>query len=324
MTAMDDIAPLIPWYATGTLAPQESAQVEEHLASCDECRNLLAVARGFRRLGPQVKYETLFDHVQSQRLVEFAADPASLEPDARRFITDHIRACAVCAEALEILEDMSRVPVTSDDGGAREAAAHPPGRTLRQTWQEIWRRLSRTLLHPAPALAYLVALVTFLAVLPLRQPAPGTGLAPLAQPTGTPRPAAPPVPGVAILPPAVDLPGETVFRGQGKPPDPLVVPYRVGTQAVAIALVADVEDDVLQDPAAAFHVEIVQGDRVVLADSRPGTDLDKSGRLTILLDPAALEPGVPCRARLLLAKPGDPRDGEEIYRRTFLLSPTSR
>lgn len=314
MTGGDDVAPLIPWYATGTLAADESARVEEHLASCDACRELLVLARGFRRMAPQVTHETLFDHVQSQRLVEFAADPAALDPDARRFVTEHIRACAVCAEAVEILEDMTRVPVAIDLEGARETAARPPGRTLQRMWEEIWRRLSRTLLHPAPALAYLVALVAFLAILPLRGPAPGTG---------SPRPPASPAPGVSIVPPVFDLPAETVFRGQGKPPDPLVVPYRAGTGTVALALVADVEDDVLRDPAATLRVEIVQGDRVVLADSRPGSDFDSRGRLTILIDPAAVEPGVPCRARLLLAKPGDPRDGEEIYRRSFLLRPDS-
>lgn len=314
MTDRDAIAPLIPWYANGTLSPEESAEVEEHLASCDACRETLATARQFRRLAPGTSDERLYDHVQSQRLVEYADDPAALEPDARRFITDHLQGCAVCAEAVEILEEMRDATAAGGIGSPGEPRGASP-------WSDLWRRLSRTLLHPAPALAYLVALVVMVAVLPLRTPAPG-------QPPGVPAPDVPaPVsspPEAQVLPPAVELPGELVFRGQGKPPEPMVVAYPAEARAVAVTLVADIEAGDLRDPAASFRVEINQGDRVILQDRRQGSDFDHGSRLTILINAAAVEAGVPCRLRLLLDKPGDPRHGEEIYRRSFLLKPEPR
>ena len=60
--------------------------------------------------------------------------------------------------------------------------------------------------------------------------------------------------------------------------------------------------------------------RLVFEAGRQSTDFDRRGRITLLLDPEALTAGIPCRVRLLLVKPGDPRDGEELYRRSFLLT----
>jgi hypothetical protein len=329
VTLDDPFARLIPWYAAGTLGAEESAQVEAHLSSCDACRDYLAIARGFRRLGRQASLESFFDHVQSQRLVEFAEDPAGLEEEARRFITTHIQSCRVCAEALEILEDLGRAPAL----GRPAAALDRPGATLdtgpppfhRRAWQaciDVWRRLSRTLLHPVPALAYLTALVIAFSVLPLRTPGPETGSQPPVVEPGPPPPTGVPArPPVSFVPPAFDLPGEVVFRSGGQPPAPAKLPLRAGAEAVALTLVPDLDKEDLQDAAAAFRVEILQEGRPVFEADMRAADFDRRGRLTLLLDPAAVSTSVPCRVRLLLVKPGDSRDGEELYRRTFLLVP---
>ncbi len=41
---------LLPWYANGTLAPDDAASFEAHLAECDECRADLAGDRALREL----------------------------------------------------------------------------------------------------------------------------------------------------------------------------------------------------------------------------------------------------------------------------------
>lgn len=327
MIADDPVAPLLPWYATGTLDASESAQVESHISGCDACRDLLAVAREFRRLALRVPFETLFEHVQSQRLVEFAEDPAALEPDARRFINSHIQTCPVCAEALGILEELGRAPAPAGSGVVGTAAAHrPPGRRW-PAWISAWRRLGRTVLHPAPALAYLVALVIALAILPLRPPAPGGSDQlpadfPGARPLEAGHPPVPPaVPSVIVMPPAVELAGEVVFRGGGAPPAPAVIPVRAGAEGVALALITDLDREDLEDPEAAFRLEMVQGDRLAFEARRRGADFDRRGRLVLLLDPATVSAGVPCLVRIRFSRPGDRRDGEEIYRRTFILAP---
>jgi len=40
---------LLPWYANGTLAPEEHERVERHLARCARCREELEVLRAMRR-----------------------------------------------------------------------------------------------------------------------------------------------------------------------------------------------------------------------------------------------------------------------------------
>jgi hypothetical protein len=90
---------------------------------------------------------------------------------------------------------------------------------------------------------------------------------------------------------------------------------------VTLALVSDMDREDLEDPSISVRVEIAQGGRRILDATRTVADLDAQGRLLVLVDPGAVTPGVPCSVRLSLVKPGDPRHGEEIFRRSFLLLP---
>lgn len=322
MSSQDDIAPLIPWYATGALDPKDSARVESHIAGCDVCRDLLVIARGFRRLAPQVGGEALFDHIQSQRLVEFAEDPAALEPDARRFIRLHVRECPPCAEALEILEDMARVPA-GDDGGSRSPLDARLLARVREAWSDLWRRLGRTLLHPLPALVYLAALMVLLVLAPFRQPGtvPGAGVpVPPEEPAGgAPQEAPTPRPPVSVAPPAIELPEEVVFRSGGAPPAPITVSLPADAGDLVLDLVTSIESADLRDPASEFRLTLVQGDRVISESTRRGADFDRRGRLRLLIDPGAIATGAPCLVRITHAKTGTQAEGEEVYRRSFVL-----
>src|SRR5262245_14942142 len=252
MNGPDRVALLIPWYATGRLGAAEAAEVERHLGSCDDCRDLLELAQGFRRLGPGMKVKDLFDHVHPQHLVEFAEDPSAPDPEARRFITSHLRSCAPCTEALGILEGM----------GSSQASKHPAGDpqrptagfadTLHEAWADLWSRLGRTVLHPGAAVAYLAALVVVLTSLPLRAPSPGPAVEP-------PPPSAPPVegpsarPSVSLLPPAIVLPEEMVYRDGRPAPAPLVVTLPSQAEAVPLVLATSLEPAEMRDPAAVFR-----------------------------------------------------------------------
>lgn len=321
----DPVGPLIPWYAAGSLSPAESAEVETHLAACDECRDLLALARGFRRLAPQVPQDRLFDHVQAQRLVEFAENPGALEPEARRFVTTHIRSCAPCAEALEILEDMGRSSMAGDPvvvPASSLAPASPEGvfETMLRAAGGLWDRLGRTVLRPGPALAYLAALVVLLAALVIRRPVPGPGPG-LAQSDASPAQQAPaPEPTrIALLPPAIELPEEVVFRDGATPPAPLVIKTPAASGTIVLSLVTSLASDDLSDAKARFRLVLTQGDRTVFERECRRADLDRRGRLLITLDPASVRAGAPCLARILRVAPGTAADGEEVYRRSFVL-----
>jgi hypothetical protein len=325
----DSVARLIPWYAAGSLGPAESAEVETHLAGCDECRDLLALARGFRRLAPHARQEALFDHIQAQRLVEFAENPGALEPEARRFITTHIQSCTPCAEALEILEDMGRSSMTGDpramagDPGAMPASPSGPLDAIRKAMADLWDRLGRTVLRPGPALAYLAALVVLLVALAIRRPAPGP--APdLAQSNPVQQAPAPaqsiqPPDRIALLPPAIELPEEVVFRDGAKAPAPLVIERPAASGPIVFSLVTSLAAEDLSGAKARFRLVLVQGDRTVFERECRGADFDRRGRLLLTLDPATIAVGAPCLARILRVAPGTPADGEELYRRSFVL-----
>lgn len=332
MSGFDRIASLIPWYAAGTLGAEESAAVEAHLAGCDDCRALLALARGFRRLAPATGDAALYDHIQAQRLAEFAEDPALLEPDARRSITSHVRDCPPCAEALEILEDLGRSPAAGGVAGTPQPSSGLIDRA-RAAWDDLWRRMSRTVLRPGPAFAYLAALLVLVVALPLRMPAPGAGgEAPGAAPGPAPTPATGPGPGpvsdpqpapthraIRTLARPIALSEEPLFRDGAPAPPPLPVPLPAGELLVPLELRTSVEREEVEDPDTRFRVTIVQGDDVLFEQVLAGTEFDRRSRLALLLDPAATRIGVPCTATVVRVRPGDPADGEELFRRSFLL-----
>jgi hypothetical protein len=317
----DRITRLIPWYAAGSLGAAESAEVETHLAGCDECRDLLALARGFRRLAPHARQDALFDHVQAQRLVEFAEDPGALEPEARRFITTHIQSCAPCAEALEILEDMGRSSMAGDPG-ATPASASGPLDSIRKAMADLWDRLGRTVLRPGPALAYLAALVVLLVAVAIRRPAPPAADLARSNPVQqapSPVPSIQPPDRIALLPPAIELPEEVVFRDGAKPPAPLVIERPAASGPIVFSLVTSLAAEDLSGARARFRLVLVQGDRTVFERECRGADFDRRGRLWLTLDPATIAVGAPCLARILSVAPGTPADGEELYRRSFVL-----
>jgi len=304
----DPIAPLIPWYATGTLAAEDSVRVEEHLPTCDACRGLLATARGFRRLAPGIPLETALGHVQAQLLVEYVDDPGSLEPDTRRFVATHLASCKDCAEALEILEDLGSTAAASADA----APAQPVSPGVLSMVRRGWRWLTRTLLRPLPALAYLAAAIVLLLFPPLRE---GEG-----EGARVPQPQL--RPPVSVLPRATVLPEELLRRGPGEEPSaPIEILLRAGEEQLILELVTSIETEQLRDPDAAFHVEIAEGERLVFEALRHGPDFEPTGRLRLLLDPEALAAGPVHTVRLTFVKPGDPLDGEEVFRRSFRLVP---
>jgi len=298
----DPIAPLLPWYATGRLAAAENARVEEHLAGCDECRELLALTRGFRRLAAQVRQETLFDHIHAQRLVEFAENPGAFEPEARRSVTSHLRECASCSGELEILQDIGRSVMAGDS-------------------TTLWERLSRTVLRPGPALAYLAAVLVLLVALPMRRPAPGPVPAPVPAnpPPAIPAPAPSRPSGVVLLPPAIELPGEADYRDGEAPLPPVVVKPMGPAGTLVFSLVTDLTRDDLSETAGRFRVIVARDDRTVLDRECRAADFDRRGRLLLAFDPGTVAAGAPCLVRILRVAPGTASDGEEVYRRAFVI-----
>jgi hypothetical protein len=148
MADHDSISMLIPWYANGTLSPEERDSVENHLERCSECRDLLEQARAMEPLG-QVEPDELLEHVQAQHLELFATDRRSMQPEVAAWVGEHVESCAVCGDAVRILERSA---------GESIDEAQPQEYRVRYATEKpsFWTLLGKTILHPAAAAAYLV------------------------------------------------------------------------------------------------------------------------------------------------------------------------
>ena len=147
----EQAAALIADYATGRLDADERGTIERHVASCAGCRELLAEARELRRALQLERPEQLMAHVQSAHLTRFALDRSGLDSGLSSWIEEHLSSCDACREAVEIL---------------RSEPARGP-----------WEWLSRTILQPVPALAYLVLLVAVIGLWSVSR-SPLTSIAP--------------------------------------------------------------------------------------------------------------------------------------------------
>ncbi len=100
----DELFGLLPLYINGSLSPDEKSKVEEHLRECPKCQKELEetkwLSSGVKELGKV--YASL--HIEPEKLVIFAEEPKSLNPDEITFIEKHLSSCSECHEELQTLK----------------------------------------------------------------------------------------------------------------------------------------------------------------------------------------------------------------------------
>ncbi len=235
------------------------------------------------------------------RLADRAGDYllGRLSERERTVFEDHVAGCPSCAESvLDKERGLARLERALIDPSPR-----PYGVAA------LWRLLSRTILHPAPAFAYLLALTLAYPAFRLLSPVQEVETAP-----------------AATVPRVVRLTPEMVFRGphgEGEPAAPAVEIAAVGEGPLMLEIDADLDESDLSDPGAAFEVEILDGERVVTFATRAAGELGPAGRVPVLLDPRRLAAEREHAVALRFRKPGDPRDGEELFRRSFRIVPAA-
>lgn len=226
-----------------------------------------------------------------------------VEPEAAAF-EDHVADCPTCATGVTGLAgaldrlDRAAAPV-----------ATIPGR--------VWLFLSRTVLAPGPALAYLVFLALALSWIGgLR-----TGGAPEGRPL-VPEPSPEPKSLASVIPRVVKLFEEPVYRGlpqDGAAAPPEVVEAREPDALWLLELHTGITPDELAEPGQALAVELLEDERVVWSALRPAGDLDAEGVLRLALA-GSLTPGGMYTVLARLG-PEDERGAREVrFRRSFVLS----
>jgi hypothetical protein len=289
MSERDPVAALIPWYVRGSLDPEARERVEEHLPGCDECGELLEAAAHLAGLA-ETADEALLDHVQAQHLDLYARAPAELEAELRGWIESHLGGCALCRETAAILESL---PAAGEPGGASGRAA--AGGAPEGKGRALWDWLSRTLLHPVPAAAYLLLLLAGLVLL-----RPGGEEA-----------------GPRVLPAPLTLWAPDAYRGEGVDSvEPLPVP--LAGDHLFLEIQPDLDEVRLGDPATFLRVELLEREALLWSEERGAERLGEYGAMHLLVPTAGLSAGRVYRIRVTLARPGDPLDGEALLDQPLL------
>jgi hypothetical protein len=284
----DPVVELLPWYANGTLDVQKRREVEAHLRSCADCRELLRHALDLRDIFGDPAEVPLGDHVHAQLLAEFADAPDALEDETVRRVREHLAGCEACADALEACRAEP----------AEERRPAPAGVASR-----LWGLLAGSVLRPVPALAYLLAL--------------GVLLYPAARHLLT-RPGAGAGPGLPLVREVVSLRGEPTYRDGGDAATPVeILRPAGGSGLVLLELRTDLDDQDLRDRAAGFTVEIREGERVIESRNAGTRDLGDEGVLRVALAADRYPADHTYAASLVYRKPGHPLDGRVVFRRSF-------
>ena len=291
MRAEDPIAPMIPWYANGTLSAEERPRLEQHLTSCADCRGLLEQALELKDLLGSVVPERMEDHLQAQLLAEIAADPEGLGQEGAEWARSHLAGCAACADAVEVCRE-SLTPLVP------AAALEEAPRSAASFLARLWGYLGGTWLRPLPALAYL--LVAAVLAVPAVRRAGEAVLAP------------------AVLPRTVAVSGEPTFRAGAEPMPAIEIP--AGGVAVLLELRTAIDPEDLRDPAALFRIEIRRGEEAIWSEERSGGTFGADGTIPLLLDPGALPGAASYRVVIVYQKMGDPMDGRTVFQRTFRIA----
>jgi len=285
----DRAAPLIADYALGRLDDADRDEVGGHIARCEDCRELLEQARELREVLGSTDAGRLLAHVQSRHLTRYALDPASMDGKLTAWIARHVEGCAACREAVDLVREPE--PAVAPERRLGAAPAVTPDRG------GLWRWLERTILHPAPALAYLVLLA-------------GVGVVWVAGRAPT---------GIEVLAPAVPIYPVEQFRSEGGvEPRPIEITLDA-TQDLHLQVHTDIED-ALREPNVAFRLEIRSDDDTLVSRELVPSDLSEFGVLGLRVPAKRLESGRTYRITLRLDDPDSPRDGDLLFDRSFRVS----
>ena len=124
--AGDEFGALIPWYANGTLSAGERKNVEDHLATCADCRELVTLVRHQGQIATVSPHE-IGMHVESGLLHDYVLEREQLGNDTLAWVEEHMGRCADCGEIASALERLRPDLEGSSDPASLVAHTHLTG-----------------------------------------------------------------------------------------------------------------------------------------------------------------------------------------------------
>ena len=293
MAPHDETAELIPWYAAGTLDGEERQRVEAYIEQSAEGRELLEIAVQAAQQARTSGLDAFDRELHPALLAEYVTAPDGLEGDVRARIAQALQGDIVSADAVRIAREAWMAAESAAESGSMRSvsddAASRPAKTTEapSLADKVWSFLTRTLLQPAPALAYLLL---FAVGVPIYVSLRGGDDAP-----------------VALSPNRQTLGGELTLRDPNAPtPAPATLPR----ETMLLELPLDLDD---VDPADRFDVTVSREAATIFETTQRGDQLIQD-TLLLVLDARRLESGVEHQITVR-------QERETVYQRRFVVTP---
>jgi hypothetical protein len=240
---------------------------------------------------------SLTRHVDPVLLTEFAERPETLDAQTRQWIERKLKECEICGEAYARLREVE------------QSLAPMSMPVVSQRWKRLREWLAATILHPVPALAYLLLLALLAPFVLMRN-------------TGNGGAGAPPL----ATAPVVVVTGESTARGEqgggaGAEPVVLRLPSDPSGALVVLLSTSLVESD-LRGGKLPLQVELRRAGTLVWSKRIGAEDLQyQEGRaeLPLVLRGEALRAGNDYELDIRAVLPGDPLDGQALFRRRVVM-----
>src|SRR5215813_4393790 len=151
---------LLPWYANGTLAPEEKDAFERHLESCPPCREELVEVAHMRTEIARHGGAFFGEHPEPEMLgALFGMGETPIDPAEGERIRRHLAVCSSCNEESRWLMGTETAGTAELEAGSLAARTVRPYAASASRW---WAQPSVARLWPAAAAAALAVLTTVL------------------------------------------------------------------------------------------------------------------------------------------------------------------
>jgi len=142
-------------YILGELSTQDKRLVDEHLETCDTCREKVALIASAARAAREQERAGLGYHLPAETIVDLAMDPDSVTPEERTEALEHLRLCEDCTKYYKIALEIAAEPV-------RTVAQETPGREPEGFWNQLRALFGRRWVPAWAAVALVIAVAVLL------------------------------------------------------------------------------------------------------------------------------------------------------------------
>jgi hypothetical protein len=260
-------AQIIP-FIKGHLGPEESERLRRHMESCELCRNEHEESEWLVKGMVSTRDKIKDGHISSHLLHQYIRSPGALEPETIDFVQEHFDRCDQCRQDAVGIEKLSDINIGDNNRGTDTGRG---ARDSRRSW-------FRPRLVPAYAM---LAVVLITAVVVVQKMNDATSLLIAKAVSHADAQSA----GLTV----VALTNEATTRGDDTKGEP--APQVISKKASQPAILS-LEAVTFEYEDLSYSVQITSADGSTLWQSELTVEQLEAGKLWLILDQAAFDPGV--------------------------------